>query len=142
MRRYVTADTRLSNGIILKKGDRINVDGNGMIDANFHPNPLQYDAFRFHRMRNEPGREFMAQLAATSVEHLGFGHGKHSCPGRFFASNEIKVALCHWILKYNWKLAPNTVTTPDVRGMVMKASSVTEIVVQRRASPEVDLDAL
>lgn len=26
-------------------------------------------------------------------------HGQRSCPGRFFATNEIKYALCHLLLK-------------------------------------------
>lgn len=28
----------------------------------------------------------------------------HSCPGRFFASNELKIALMHLLIKYDWKL--------------------------------------
>ena len=34
---------------------------------------------------------------------LIFGYGKHSCPGRFFASNEIKVIVIHMLLKYDWE---------------------------------------
>lgn len=36
---------------------------------------------------------------------MGFGFGRHSCPGRFFAANEVKIALCHILLKYDFKLA-------------------------------------
>jgi cytochrome P450 len=31
------------------------------------------------------------------------GHGRNACPGRFLASNELKVALVHLVLKYDWK---------------------------------------
>jgi cytochrome P450 len=34
---------------------------------------------------------------------MAFGLGKHACPGRFFASNEMKVALCHLLLKYDFE---------------------------------------
>jgi cytochrome P450 monooxygenase-3 len=33
---------------------------------------------------------------------LHFGHGIHACPGRFFASNEIKVVLIE--LLQNWDI--------------------------------------
>lgn len=32
------------------------------------------------------------------------GHGRHACPGRFLASSELKIALAHMILKFDWKL--------------------------------------
>lgn len=32
------------------------------------------------------------------------GYGLHACPGRFLASSELKIALAHMILKYDWKL--------------------------------------
>ncbi|CAG8476632.1 20469_t:CDS:10 [Gigaspora margarita] len=40
---------------------------------------------------------------ATKVDRsfITFGGGKHACPGRFFAVNEIKICLHKLILKYN-----------------------------------------
>lgn len=32
---------------------------------------------------------------------LGFGHGKHSCPGRFFAAHEMKLMLAHLVQHYD-----------------------------------------
>lgn len=91
-------------------------------------------------MRSEDGKEHMAQLVSTSSDHLGFGHGQHACPGRFFAANEIKVVLCHILVKYDWKLAPDTDTKPDTRGMIAKSSPATKILIRRRTSTEIDLD--
>jgi cytochrome P450 len=34
---------------------------------------------------------------------LNFGHGNHACPGRFFASNEIKVVLIELLRSWEWK---------------------------------------
>jgi cytochrome P450 len=48
----------------------------------------------------------------TTASHMGFGHGQHACPGRFFASNEIKVALCHLLLKYDFALVDGKVAEP------------------------------
>ncbi|KAJ3548702.1 hypothetical protein NM208_g877 [Fusarium decemcellulare] len=142
MRRYVTQDITLSNNLVLKKGTRLNVDNRRLNDPAIYENPDTYNPYRFFEMRSEAGKDHMAQLVSTSSNHLGFGHGEHSCPGRFFAANEIKVALCHILVKYDWKLAPNTETKPDTRGMIAKSSPVTDILVRRRASAEIDLDAI
>jgi cytochrome P450 len=32
---------------------------------------------------------------------LGFGFGKHACPGRFFALNEVKMFVAHMVLNYD-----------------------------------------
>lgn len=45
-------------------------------------------------------------LVTTSPDHLALGHGEHACPGRFFAAIEIKILLCHLLLKYEWELSP------------------------------------
>lgn len=37
----------------------------------------------------------------TSPTHLPFGHGKHACPGRFFAMTEIKILIAYIILNYD-----------------------------------------
>lgn len=51
-------------------------------------------------------------LINSSLQHMVFGHGTHACPGRFFASNEMKIALCHLLLKYDWSLCPGQTERP------------------------------
>ncbi|KAL7269164.1 hypothetical protein RUND412_008185 [Rhizina undulata] len=38
------------------------------------------------------------------MEYLAFGHGKHPCPGRFFAVNELKLLMSYIILNYDFKV--------------------------------------
>ncbi|KAM0433776.1 hypothetical protein ACHAQK_008998 [Fusarium lateritium] len=142
MRRYVTEDMALSNGLVLKRGTRLNIDNRRLEDPKVYEDPTSYNPYRFFNMRSEDGKDHAAQLVSTSSNHLGFGHGQHSCPGRFFAANEIKVALCHILVKYDWKLAPDTDTKPDTRGMIAKSSPVTKILIRLRPSPEIDLDVI
>ncbi|KAM0197922.1 hypothetical protein ACHAPI_004654 [Fusarium lateritium] len=142
MRRYVTEDMALSNGLVLKRGTRLNIDNRRLEDPKVYEDPTSYNPYRFFNMRSEDGKDHAAQLVSTSSNHLGFGHGQHSCPGRFFAANEIKVALCHILVKYDWKLAPDTDTKPDTRGMIAKSSPVTKILIRLRPSPEIDLDMI
>ncbi|KAF2223851.1 P450 monooxygenase [Elsinoe ampelina] len=138
MRRYVLEDLQLSNGLLLKKGTRINVDNQRMRDPDLHEDPRKYDAFRFYKMRQQPGGEHTAQLVSTSQDHLGFGHGEHSCPGRFFAANEIKVAMAHMLIKYEWKPAESSSAGPDVKGLLMKSGAGAQIDIRRREAVAIE----
>lgn len=103
MNRFVEKDVELSDGTVLPKGNALMVSAESFTDPNIYPEPSKFDVYRFMRMREMAGMENKAQFVSTSPEHLLFGHGQHACPGRFFASNELKVALCHLLLKYDWK---------------------------------------
>ncbi|KAH7081740.1 cytochrome P450 [Paraphoma chrysanthemicola] len=137
MRRYATSDVHLRNGIVLKRGKRLNVLTLHR-SPDLFPEPDSYNPYRFYKLRMQPGKENWAQLVSTSVEHMGFGHGEHSCPGRFFAANEIKVALAHILVKYDWKLSDGVELHTEVKGMVEKPSGEVKILVRRRQ----DLDAV
>lgn len=104
MRRIARQPVTLSDGTTIPKGGAIAVSSHRMWDPSIHANPEKWDGYRFLRMRDTPGRENMAQLVSTSADHLAFGHGAHSCPGRFFAANETKIALVYLLLKYEWRL--------------------------------------
>ncbi|KAH7065482.1 cytochrome P450 [Macrophomina phaseolina] len=70
--------------------------------SSFSP-PESFDPYRYLRLRDHPGEENRWQFATASSEHFGFGVGLHSCPGRFFASNELKIALIHALVRYDWR---------------------------------------
>ena len=143
MRRLVTSPLSLSNGVRLRRGDKLVVDSRrAMMDPSTHAQPERYDAHRFLRWREQAGRENRAHLVSTSAEHLGFGHGEHACPGRFFAANEIKVVMCHLLLQYDWKLAPGTDTTPRALGMALNLDPSTQMLFRRRENPGFDIDSL
>ena len=50
----------------------------------------------------KPARNIL--LTSTGTDDLAFGYGLHACPGRFFASAELKLILAHLIVKYDFKL--------------------------------------
>ncbi|KAK7061429.1 cytochrome P450 [Favolaschia claudopus] len=41
------------------------------------------------------------QVITTTLDYLPFGHGRHACPGRFFAAVELKAMLAHLVLNYD-----------------------------------------
>ncbi|PVI06500.1 cytochrome P450 monooxygenase-like protein [Periconia macrospinosa] len=141
MRRLATKDVHLGEDITIRKGQTVMVDGTLNEDPTVYENPGKFDTYRWLRMRNTPEYANKAQFVTTSPEHLAFGHGMHACPGRFFAANEMKVALCHLLLKYDWELAPGTTTELFTFGTanVVNPKSMLRY---RKRDVEIDLESL
>lgn len=93
MHRVATADVTLSDGTSIKKGEKTGISSHNMWSPEIYAEPEKFDGFRFVERRKLPGLEMKSQLVSTSTDHLGFSHGKHACPGRFFAANEVKIAM-------------------------------------------------
>ncbi|OLN87551.1 Dihydromonacolin L monooxygenase LovA 7 [Colletotrichum chlorophyti] len=142
MTRKVTADVTLPNGLQLRKGERCIVDIGKMSDPVIYPDPEKFDAYRFVRMRNNPELASQAYLISTSPSHLGFGHGKHSCTGRFFAACELKIALAHLLIKYDWKLVPGHEHRWQEYGFDWLADGNARLLVRRREVVEMDIDTI
>ncbi|KAJ6130412.1 hypothetical protein N7512_003192, partial [Penicillium capsulatum] len=132
MRRIAEDNIRLSDGTQIAKGTSIMVAGEWMRDAQFYEDPETFDAYRFLKMRQIPGNQASAQFVSPSPEHLGFGFGNHACPGRFFVANEIKIAMCHILLKYDLKLAEGSVPQYRRYGFSNQADPLAQISARRR----------
>jgi cytochrome P450 len=131
----------LNDGTEIAKGTALLIPNDWMRDSTFYENPETFDPYRFLKLRQVPGREHSAALVSVSPEHMGFGFGKHACPGRFFAANEIKIALCHILLKYDFKLADGTVPRIRRYGFVLQADPLAKLAVRRRRE-EISLEDL
>lgn len=103
MERRVMEDMTLSGNIQLRR-DSVILVMSPQRNADVYPQPDEYDAYRFYRLRQQPGKQNTSQLVTTSPDYLAFGHGMRACPGRFFAAHNIKVILCHLLLHYDWHL--------------------------------------
>lgn len=132
MRRFTTADIKLLDGTVLPKNTLTLVSAQNHWDPDSYDNPDTFDGYRFYNMRQQPGKENKAQLASVSPDHLGFGFGLHACPGRFFASEEIKLAMCHILLKYDFRPVPGSNMEPRKFGLNMNASPTAKLAVRRR----------
>lgn len=97
-----------------------------------YPDAGTYDGYRFYNIRQDPGLEHKANLVATTGDHMGFGHGKHACPGRFFAANEAKVVLSHMLLKYDWKLVDEDLPFIETMGTFPSVNHRIKITIRRR----------
>ncbi|KAL0260205.1 hypothetical protein SLS55_003889 [Diplodia seriata] len=62
------------------------------LDASRFPHPHRFDPWRFWRLRTAPGADPTGhQFATVAADGTNFGWGRHACPGRWFAANEIKM---------------------------------------------------
>ncbi|OKL62743.1 hypothetical protein UA08_01139 [Talaromyces atroroseus] len=105
MHRYVEKPTKLSDNTLLPKGAWVTIAATPAKDANIWTEPDTFDGLRFYNLRQQAGNESRYQLTTTSSEQIGFGVGRHACPGRFFASHELKFLLAQLIVKFDWKLS-------------------------------------
>ncbi|KAI0099189.1 cytochrome P450 [Nemania sp. FL0031] len=102
--RIVKSPVKLSDGTLLPVGTHFCMASDSIMhDEELLPGAAKFDPFRYARLRDEPGNSNRFQFVMTDQNNLHFGHGKNACPGRFFASNEIKIILAHLILHYDFE---------------------------------------
>ncbi|KAI0103628.1 cytochrome P450 [Nemania sp. FL0031] len=110
--RKVLKTVTLSNGQVLPAGVTIEVPAVAInSDPDVFTDPDTFDGLRFYRLRKQAGEAGSSEKAATnqfvsvSQDSLTFGYGRHACPGRFFAANEIKMIFANALMMYDIKLA-------------------------------------
>ena len=102
--RIVQKPLTLSDGLHLPAGTHICAASYSISqDPENIPNAQNFDGFRYSNLRKQPDQDSKHQFAMTDRNHLHFGRGKYACPGRFFASAELKMIIAHLILRYDFK---------------------------------------
>ncbi|GAP83762.1 putative cytochrome P450 oxidoreductase [Rosellinia necatrix] len=129
--RRLLKPVKLSIGPELPAGAIIGVDAYNMGKSQAKwGDPDTFDPERFLKMRQEPGHESLHQFTSLDSDMSTWGGGHQACPGRFFASNSIKISLTHLLLNYDIKLSqgstkpsvgslPNGSVWPDMRASIL-----------------------
>ncbi|KAF2764027.1 cytochrome P450 [Teratosphaeria nubilosa] len=142
--RIVRKDITLKDGVRLPAGTHIAVPAEAIgFDPEALPgggDPNVFDPFRYSRLREDPSKTENInryQFAMTSSDDLHFGHGRFACPGRFFASSEIKLILVYMLLRYDFKFA-NGRTRPGTfcYAETMVPDTTVKIIVRKREMEE------
>lgn len=106
--RMTTQDLQLSDGEVVPQGVHFLFSSAAANrDPTYYSDPNHFDPWRFVKLREAEAdklNEGKWQFVATGPNSLGFGHGTHACPGRFFASNEMRLILGNLLLRYDFML--------------------------------------
>ncbi|KAG0636835.1 cytochrome P450 [Tuber brumale] len=104
--RMVMKNVTLSDGTYLPKGTLVAAPALMFAsDPDFIEDPETFDGFRWYKRSLETGDGAQKGngCATTSSNNLIFGHGKHACPGRYFAVDEMKAILTFFVLQFDIK---------------------------------------
>ena len=142
--RIVREPLQLTDGTKLPVGTHFSIASDAVLhDSEYLPgggDPETFDGFRYARLRESAENANKYQFAMTEDSSLHFGHGKFACPGRFFASNEIKMILGHLLVRYDFKYPEgqgrpknlnadeNLYPDPVARVLIRRRSSEEEVV--------------
>ncbi|KAJ2991128.1 hypothetical protein NUW58_g2636 [Xylaria curta] len=138
MHRVLLQDTTLSDGTVLRKGAHISMPVNSIQnDPEVTPEPEKFDGFRYYNLRQGDGQGHLHQFSTTQDRILNFGHGPNACPGRFFASLEIKIILVRLLMDFEFKLKHGNGRPANLRAHeFIFPNPDAEILMRRRPSSE------
>ncbi|KZT73268.1 cytochrome P450 [Daedalea quercina L-15889] len=134
--RRAMEDITFSNGTYIPEGTVVAaITTSTHHDEGNYENADVFDPFRFSRLREQEGEITKHHYVSTSPANIGFGHGKHACPGRFFAANELKIILANLVMKYDVKFA-NEGKRPENEWMAVNIapSQAAQVLFKRRAA--------
>ncbi|KAG6848382.1 hypothetical protein H0H93_000731, partial [Arthromyces matolae] len=133
--RKVIKDFAFSDGTVIPKGNSIAVPNFAMHhDERNYANANAFDPFRFSKLRELEGKGFSNhQMVALSHDYIVFGLGRHACPGRFFAVNELKALLAHTLLNYDVKFENGDQPYKVWFGLRVAANPKTTVMFRKRS---------
>lgn len=124
IRQVMVDSLRTEDGILLPKGALCSVLAHpAQCDEDIFPDPLKFDPFRFSRIREGASdatnatqqggpddkltdKDLTLSFVSTGPQNLPFGHGRHSCPGRFLVDFELKMTIAYLLTHYDLEFPP------------------------------------
>ena len=112
MSRLTRRDYTFKSGRVplkLPKGTFVTAPATAMhlCEKNYGPDATEWKGFRFTgilAVDKNAHQAVATNAVATNTKYLAFSHGRHVCPGRFFAVNELKMVLTYTLLRYDIRL--------------------------------------
>ncbi|TGO51241.1 hypothetical protein BOTNAR_0363g00020 [Botryotinia narcissicola] len=133
--RKLAIPVTLSNGVTLPKNTYISMT-HYLInkDPELYPSANTFDPLRFYTQRQEPGQEERYQFSSLSSENPSWGVGKFACPGRFWASAQIKLLLMVLLNEFEISYPEGQTERPQnvVKGEKNQVSVSQRIILRRK----------
>ncbi|KAF7347451.1 Ent-kaurene oxidase [Mycena venus] len=113
LNRVLVKPAVLEDGTIVPPGYNIAIPLKGLhFDPSVYPEPEKFDCFRFSKLRETEESDVKHGFTTIERNFVPFGLGRHACPGRFFASMELKIMLAHMLLNYDISLPDGAKEAP------------------------------
>ncbi|KAI9771196.1 MAG: hypothetical protein M1839_002855 [Geoglossum umbratile] len=104
MQRSAVRNYTFKDGLHIPAGTQMSMPLQELnLDPDIYPSPETFDGYRFLKLREttDPNKFHYASVSEAAI---GFGGGTHACPGRFYASCELKLMLVEFLLRYEVRL--------------------------------------
>jgi cytochrome P450 len=139
MPRLTHEDLKFKDGTVVPKGTYLMIYPLPAGSPELYPEPEKFDGYRFLRARAEPNSENKYQSVTTGTDFTFFGHGTHACPGRFLATNEIKLLVTYLLLYYDWELPKTQGLLPTMSAGNFQQPDGRQKALYKAREPEVDI---
>ena len=137
MNRKAMKDTVLSDGTFIPRGSFVVANMVSIhSDPDIYPEPSTFRPWRFSEMRDRSVDDALKHQAVnTSTDYLAFGHGRHACPGRFFAMNELKAMMAYVVMNYDVRTEKEGVRPPNYdAGLSVLPNPMAKVLFRKRVS--------
>lgn len=114
MNRVAMKDYQFSDGTTIPAGTTVATSLSTHTSEEFYDNPNQFDGLRFIKMKDGVTKQSLDSkdgatnttktkfgMITTAIDFLAFGHGRHACPGRYFAADVLKILLAMLVMEYD-----------------------------------------
>ncbi|CAI7637190.1 unnamed protein product [Penicillium glandicola] len=99
--RVVKKDFQFKNGLRIPKGTVLLTPNAAMLfDQEYVKNPHEFNGLRFYELAQSSKTPEIFKYTSTNPHYLQFGDGKHVCPGRFFAADELRLILAYLLFHF------------------------------------------
>jgi len=124
-----------SNGVTIPPGTLVAFPHSAIHSSGeIYTNPEEFDGLRFSKLRDKEGDVLSTAHRAVTIssEMMAFGFGRHACPGRFFAVNEVKALLAHIIVEYEFKFDEGKGAPPHLCRGLFRSPRNADILFRKR----------
>ena len=105
--RIALGSITLSSGLEIPAGTHLSVASrNILFDPEITPNPEVFDGLRYYNLRGNSTEGNKHLFTNADGTNMSFGAGRYACPGRFFASMELKLLLAYLLLNFDFRFPP------------------------------------